>query len=67
MVRRNLDGLYFRIERDGKWQDICFTDLTQQERDRVMANRSERWLASVVNYLADVINGIGEEFDLVRE
>jgi hypothetical protein len=67
MVQRNLDGLYFRIERDGKWQDICFTDLTQQERDRVMANRSERWLASVVNYLADVINGIGEEFDLVRE
>jgi hypothetical protein len=67
MVRRNLDGLYFRIERDGKWQDICFTDLTQQERDRVMANRSERWLASVVNYLADVIAGIGEEFDLVRE
>jgi hypothetical protein len=65
MVQRNLDGLYFRIERDGKWQDICFTDLTQQER--VMANRSERWLASVVNYLADVINGIGEEFDLVRE
>lgn len=66
-MNRNLDGLYFRIERDGKWQDICFTDLTWQERDKVMANCSKEWLVSVVNYLADCIQGIGEEFDLVRE
>jgi hypothetical protein len=32
-----------------------------------MDGRSSEWLASMVNYLADVINGIGEELDLVRE
>lgn len=66
-VQRNLDGLYFRIERDGKWQNICFSDLTQQERDRVMAGRSEKWLAAVVNHLADCLQSVGEEFDVARE
>lgn len=28
-MQRNLDGVYFRVERDGKWQNICFSDLTK--------------------------------------
>lgn len=66
-IQRNLDGCYFRVKRDEKWENVCFTDLTQKERDDVMDGRSSEWLASMVNYLADVINGIGEELDLVRE
>ena len=27
-VVRNLDGFYLRVERDGKWVNRCFTDLT---------------------------------------
>ena len=30
---RNLDGIYFRVECDGKWQSICFNDLTEDEMD----------------------------------
>lgn len=32
-INRELDGCYFRIQRDGKWQNICFSDLTEIERD----------------------------------
>ena len=67
MKNRNLDGVYFRIERNGKWGNVCFTDLTQEERDKVMDGRSKEWLASMVNYLADCIQDIGEEFDLSGE
>ena len=35
-INRELDGCYFRIQRDGKWQSICFSDLTEIERDSVM-------------------------------
>ena len=31
-VVRNLDGFYLRVERDGKWVNRCFTDLTLQEQ-----------------------------------
>ena len=27
----NLDGIYFRVERDGKWQSLCISDLTPEE------------------------------------
>lgn len=65
-MNRNLDGCYFRVNRDGKWQNICFTDLTHEERDKVLEGRTAEWLKSLCVYLADVINGIGEQFDIVR-
>ena len=27
----NLDGIYFRVERDGKWQSLCVSDITLEE------------------------------------
>ena len=27
----DLDGIYFRVERDGKWQSLCVSDLTPEE------------------------------------
>lgn len=63
-MNRNLDGCYFRIQRDGKWQNLCFTDLTPQERESIMEGRDAQWLRSLCNHLADCIVTIGEEFDL---
>ena len=27
----DLDGIYFHVERDGKWQSLCVSDLTPEE------------------------------------
>ena len=27
----DLDSIYFRVERDGKWQILCVSDLTPEE------------------------------------
>ncbi len=62
---RKLDGIYFRVERDGKWQNICFSDLTIEERDKVGEGRSARWWQSVAYHLADVLKEIGDEFDIM--
>ena len=43
-IKRDLDGAYFRVERDGKWQNVCFSDMTRDERDQVMEGRPEEWL-----------------------
>ena len=42
-MNRNLDGVYFRVERDGKWQNICFSDLTTSEREEVLAGKDEQY------------------------
>lgn len=64
---RNLDGVYFRIQRDGKWENICFSDLTPEERIEVMKDRGEGWLKSLCCILADTIRNIGDEMSLVGE
>lgn len=64
---RNLDGVYFRVRRNGKWENVCFTDLTMEERDAVCVGRSAEWFKSLAYHLADRIQSIGEELDLVME
>lgn len=64
-MNRNLDGVYFRVQRDGKWQSICFSDLTSAERDEVLKDRPAEWLRNLCCVLADTIKNIGEVFDLL--
>ena len=66
-MNRNLDTIYFRIERDNKWQNICFSDLTVEEMQEVMKGKSETWLKSICTELANTIKDIGEQLDLKRD
>ena len=64
---RNLDGMYFMTERDGKPIPVCFTDLTEEEIEEIIGERSADWWKSVALNLKECINEIGEQFDLARE
>lgn len=64
MANRNLDGIFFRMKRDGKWQNICFSDLTASEREMVLADRNEAWLKNLCCHLADTIKNIGDQFNI---
>lgn len=68
-MNRNLDGTYFRIERNGKYENVCFSDLTLEERDEIAemnGGRSAEWWKSLAYHLADCLHIIGEQFDIVR-
>jgi len=64
-VQRNLDGCYFRVERNGKWQNVCFSDLTEEERNNIMADKKIPWFISLVNHLADSLHAMGDAFDIM--
>lgn len=66
-MNRNLDGIYFRVERDGKWQNVCFSDLTEEEREKIGKDRPVTWWKSVACHLADMLKQIGEQFNIVSE
>ena len=66
-IKRNLDGVYFRIKRDGLWQNICFSDLTEKEMEEVMKDRSEEWLRSLCKILGKTIRNIGDQLDIAME
>lgn len=65
-INRELDGCFFRVERDGKWRSICFSDLTEEERDYVTNGKNEKWLKSLCNHLANCLRELGDEFDIIR-
>lgn len=63
-MNRDLDGIYFRVKRDGKWDNICFSDLTDEEMDVVLEGRDTEWLKSVCKILGRTIKLIGDKFDI---
>ena len=65
-VKRDLDGVYFRVMRDGKPYNRCFTDLTTAERDEFLELRDEKALRRMCHLLADCVRDIGDQFDIVR-
>lgn len=62
-MNRNLDGVYFRI---GK-ENICFSDLTDEQKTNVMKSKDIEWLKSLCIILGNTIKEIGDQFDIVKE
>lgn len=66
-MNRNLDGVYFRVKREDKWCNVCFSDLTETEMTEVMKNKDETWLKSLCMILGKQLKRIGDELDIVVE
>ena len=66
-MNRNLDVIYFRVQRDEKGGKACFSDLTQEEMERVMENKEIDWLKSMCIQLGKTIRRIGDELDIMCE
>ena len=58
---RELDGYYFRVKRDDRWQNICFSDLSQQEMEEVLENKGIEFCKSLCIGLGKRIHEIGDE------
>lgn len=65
MVNRNLDGYYFRVRRGEKYEDLCFTDLTRDEQEEALKDKSPEFIVGLTLHLAKIIRQIGDEFDLI--
>lgn len=65
MVNRDLDGIYFRVKRGKHWESICFSDLSDEEMDKVLEGHSVEWLKSVCKILGRTIKSIDDEQDIV--
>lgn len=66
-MNRNLDSVYFRVKRGQKYENICFSDLSLDERDKICADRSIEWFKSMLYIMTDKVKEIGDTFDIVSE
>lgn len=63
---RKLDGVFIRIKRDDSWCNICFSDMTAEEREEAIEGKSLEWVKSLAYRLADVIREIGDLTDIEK-
>lgn len=54
----DLDGIYFRVERDGRWQTLCVSDLTPEELKSVTKDWDCNQLAIVAKELSCTLKGL---------
>lgn len=65
-MNRNLDGIYLRIKRDGKYQAVCLSDMTADELEETLDPGRGDWLKGAVIHLAGQLRAVGDKFDIVR-
>lgn len=65
-VERELDGIYFQVIRNGRVKNVCFSDMTVDERKRCIACYDNESLKRMCILLSDVIQQIGDQFNLKR-
>lgn len=67
MTKRNLDGVYFRVMRDGSRQSVCWTDLDWQDRvDEMIKNNDEGWLMRMIQCMNDVAESINSDVPIAE-
>ena len=64
-IERKLDGVYFRVKRNGKWGNVCFSDMTHEEREEVLGTRSLEWWKSLAGIMADRLRTVGDQFGIM--
>ena len=64
---RNLDGVFFRVKRNGKWKNICFSDMSTEERLEVLKDKDIEFVKRLCLIMADELKQIGDEFDIIRK
>lgn len=67
IVNRNLDGVYFRVKRNDEFEIVCFSDMTEEEMDKILEGRNEAWLRNMCKILGRTIRRIGDELDIQCE
>lgn len=65
-MNRNLDGIYLRVKRHGKYQAVCLSDMTKDELESSLNPERGEWLKGAVIHLALTLHAIGDKFGIVR-
>lgn len=58
--QRNLDGVYYRVKRDGKYCSRCFTDLTDFEQQEVIAHYNKEQSLRMLSHMLQSMQELAE-------
>ena len=66
-MNRNLDRIYYRVKRGEKWESVCLSDLTEEERRPFLESLDKEGLIRCADHLCDMLKELGDVFDIARQ
>jgi hypothetical protein len=67
LKRRHLDNSYFKVMRDGRAQEICWTDLIWEDRIEFMRkHNNETWLIDMIQQMNELAYLLSDLSPLAR-
>lgn len=68
-MERELTGIYFRVKRDDKYENIDFTDLTFEEQNDILndENKDMKFYERMFNLLQDELSNLINSLDLLDD
>lgn len=62
---RELTGIYYRIQREGKWCSVDISDMTEEEMKETINDMNPVMAKRLCVVLAKKIKAIGDQFNIV--
>ena len=62
-MKRNLDGLMFHVKRGNKIEEVCYSDLTDDEMQEVLKDKDKAWLEAACFHLGVRLQVMGDLLD----
>lgn len=62
--KKNLDGMFFRLERNGKFEDVCITDMTDDEFYRIAEKNGKERMTMIADGLRRALIDIANQFGI---
>lgn len=68
-MERELTGIYFRVKRDDKYENIDFTDLTFEEQQEILdgENKDMKFYERMFNLLQEELGNLIDTLDLLDD
>lgn len=60
-VERNLDGIYCRVKRDGKYTNACFSDMCLEEQNKFLDGLDSSGLVRTLEHLNDQLLSVSKD------
>ena len=66
-MSKKLDNIFFRVNREGKMQDICWSELTDTEMDEILKDKDLEFCKNLCNTLGQAIHELADESDYFKK
>lgn len=63
-MKRNIDGIYMIVDRNGRHEPVCLSDMTKEELEKSLNTKNSEWLKGALIHMALTLRRVCDEFDI---